>query len=192
VSDEPAFETFLPYGSSYAGGVRLAAGDTDHSGFFVELLTAPATYAQKRSVKLYDDTADANTFLHDNPLTQAFKPMPGSVRLAGTYLAVGVVNTSVYSYTGFPATIPDFPGSLTSEIWVPASAGKIRDLDVAVNLMHSFDGDLDVSLVHVPVSLTPFFLWQDVGGTNEGLRRPPERRIRDGHQRCEPTRSSTG
>jgi len=167
VSDEPAFETFLPYGSSYAGGVRLAAGDTDHSGFFAEVLTAPATYAQKRTVKLYDDTADTNAFLHDNPLTQAFKPMPGSVRLAGTYLAVGVVNTVTYVWPGFPATIADV-STLNTEFWVPSSAGKIRDLDVAINLMHSFDGDLDITLTHVSTG-TSLILWQDVGGTNEGF-----------------------
>jgi subtilisin-like proprotein convertase family protein len=167
VGDNPAFETFKPYGSGYGGGVRLAAADTDHSGFFAELVTAPATLAQKRSAKIYDDTADPGFLLHDNALDQAFKPMPTSVKLAGSYLAVGVVRTSVYTYPGSPQSIPD-SATLTSEFWVPASAGKIRDLDVFINLFHSFDGDLDVTLTQVATG-TAVVLFTDVGGSNEGF-----------------------
>jgi subtilisin-like proprotein convertase family protein len=167
VSDNPASETFLPYGSSYAGGVRLAAGDTDHSGFFAEVVTAPATYAQKRTAKIYDDSADLGSLLHDNPITQAFKPMPTMVKLAGSYLAVGVVRTIAYVNQSFPQTIADL-STLNSEFWIPPSAGKIRDLDFMVNLMHSFDGDLDLTLTHVSTGTT-MALWNDVGGTNEGF-----------------------
>src|SRR4029078_2755395 len=75
--------------------------------------------------------------------------------------------TMSYVHQGFPQTIADV-ATLTSEFWVPASAGKIRDLDFMVNLMHSFDGDLDVTLTHVSTG-TSLILWQDVGGTNEGF-----------------------
>src|SRR4029078_9069339 len=75
--------------------------------------------------------------------------------------------TMSYVHQGFPQTIADV-ATLTSEFWVPASAGKIRDLDFMVNLMHSFDGDLDVTLTHVSTG-TSVVLWQDVGGSNEGF-----------------------
>jgi len=167
VSDNPAFETFKPYGSGYGGGVRLAVADTDHSSFFGEVVTAPATLAQKRPLKIYDDNGDVGALLHDNPLDHSFKPMPTSVKLAGSYVAVAVVRTAAYAYAGNPQLIPDV-ATITSDLWVPASAGKVRDLDVFINLMHSFDGDLDVTLTRISTGTT-VALFNDVGGTNEGF-----------------------
>jgi subtilisin-like proprotein convertase family protein len=166
MSDDPEFESFFPYGASYAGGVRVAQGDTDGSSFFTEVLTEPGTGAGTRQLKIYDDTADAGAFLTDNPLADAFTAFPATVT-AGAFVAFGKVTNGVFTLSSFPQTIPDL-GVLNTSITVPKSAGLIRDLDVGINLFHSFDGDLDVTLTHVPTG-TSVILFQDVGGTNEGF-----------------------
>ena len=43
VSDDALFETYLAYAPGFTGGVRVAAGDTDGSGFNVEVLTGPGS-----------------------------------------------------------------------------------------------------------------------------------------------------
>jgi subtilisin-like proprotein convertase family protein len=51
---------------------------------------------------------------------------------------------------------------------VPAGAGRITDLDISLNIFHTFDGDLDVTLTHVPSGIS-VVLFTDVGGTDEGF-----------------------
>ncbi|HXJ65941.1 MAG TPA: FG-GAP-like repeat-containing protein [Actinomycetota bacterium] len=166
VSDDAEFESFFPYGAGYAGGVRVAAGDTDGSGFFSEVVTESATGAGTRSLKIYDDDADAGPFVSDNPRSSALPAFPPSVT-GGGYVDFGKVLFGVFTFTGFPQTIPDL-GTLTTTITVPRSAGAISDLDVSFAAFHSFDGDLDVKLTHLTTG-TSMFLFQDVGGTNEGF-----------------------
>lgn len=164
VSDNPQFDQIAsPYPGS-TKGARIAAGDTDNSGFFSELVTAPGQNTGTRPVTIYDDNADPGSLISDNPPTQSFSAFPGA---QGAYVAFGKVASGAYASSGFPQSIPDL-STVNSTINVPASAGKIQDLDVSVNLMHSFDGDLDVTLVHEPTSKS-VILWQDVGGTNEGF-----------------------
>jgi VCBS repeat protein/proprotein convertase P-domain-containing protein len=168
ISDNPAFESFYPYGSGYKGGVRVGAGDTDHSSFFVEVMTAPGTNAGSttKKLKIYDDDADANALVSDNPRDDQFVSMPSSVR-AGAFVALARVRTATFVMPGFPISIPD-SSTVVSDILVPVSAGRITDLDVSFNAFHSFDGDLDVVLTHVSTG-TGLFLFGDVGGTNEGF-----------------------
>jgi subtilisin-like proprotein convertase family protein len=164
VSDNPPFDQILgPYPGS-TKGARVAAGDTDNSGFFSELITAPGQNTGTNPVKVFDDTADAGSLISDEPPTQSFTAFPGA---QGAYVAFGKVMSNVYTSNSFPQAIPDL-STVTSTINVPGSAGTIRDLDVGVNIMHSFDGDLDLTLTHVPTSKT-VTLWQDVGGSNEGF-----------------------
>jgi subtilisin-like proprotein convertase family protein len=168
VGEDPLFESFFAFGSKWAKGVRPAAGDTDHSGFFVELVTAPGASTNKRKARILDDNAsDVDDKIGNNGSTQEFKLMPGSVKGAGTWVAFAGVFSAVYQFPGSPQGILD-TSTLTSEFSVPASAGKIRDLDVVLNIAHSFDGDLDVSLTHV-ASGTSLVLFNDVGGSNEGF-----------------------
>jgi subtilisin-like proprotein convertase family protein len=168
ISDNPAFESFYAYGSSYRGGVRVGAGDTDHSGFFVEVMTAPGTNAGSatKKLKVYDDDGDASNLLSDNPRDDSFVSMPSSVK-AGAFVTLARVRTSTYVMPGFPQSIPD-ASTLISDILVPVSAGRITDLDVSLNVFHSFDGDLDVTLTHLSTG-TGLLLFNDVGGTNEGF-----------------------
>jgi subtilisin-like proprotein convertase family protein len=84
---------------------------------------------------------------------------------AGAFVAFGKVTNGVFTFASFPQSIPDM-STLNTTITVPKSAGLIRDLDVALNIFHTFDGDLDVTLTHVPTG-TSVILFQDVGGTNE-------------------------
>jgi subtilisin-like proprotein convertase family protein len=164
VSDDPPFDQIAsPYPGS-TKGARTAAGDTDGSGFFSELVTAPGQNTGTNPVKIFDDNGDAGSKISDNPVTQSLTAFPGT---QGAYVAFGKVNSGVYTNGGFPQSIPD-ASTITSTIRVPGSAGAIADLDVGVNITHSFDGDLDVTLTHVPTTTT-VPLWNDVGGSNEGF-----------------------
>jgi Proprotein convertase P-domain len=166
VFDNPAFESFYPYGSGWNRGIRLAAGDTDHSGFFVEILTAPGALAGSKKVRIYDDSGDVGVLLHDNPVTQEFKAMPSSVK-GGAYVAVGRVFGGAYMSLETPRPIPDL-GSTTSDTFVPASAGRVRGLTVYLNIPHTFAEDLDVTLTHM-ASGTSVVLFTDVGSDANGF-----------------------
>jgi subtilisin-like proprotein convertase family protein len=164
VSDQlPSDQIASPYPGS-AKGARIAAGDTDHSGFFAELITAPGEKTGTNPVKIYDDTADAGAKLSDNAVTQSLTAFPGN---QGAYVAFARVPSNGFFLNSFPQTIADV-STLNTTINVPGSAGIVRDLDVTASIAHSFDGDLDVSLTHVPTG-TSVVLWQDVGGSNEGF-----------------------
>jgi subtilisin-like proprotein convertase family protein len=166
VSDNPPAESFFAYGSSWKKGIRVFAGDTDLSGTFVEVLTAPGTAAGSKPVKIYDDNGDVGVLVSDNPLDDSFVSMPGSVN-AGAYVTFARVRNATYARIGSPEGIAD-AATLVSEIVVPPSGGIIRDLDVSLNIAHTFDGDLDVTLVHVPTGIG-VELFTDVGGTDEGF-----------------------
>ena len=51
---------------------------------------------------------------------------------------------------------------------VPASAGLVRKLTVFVAIEHGYDGDIDISLTHVPSGRT-LELWSDVGSVADGF-----------------------
>ncbi len=167
VSDEASFEQFYAFGSKWAKGVRIAAGDTDHSSFFVEVLTAPGGSSSAQKTRVRDDSADVGSKISDNAPKTQFKAMPSSVKLPGTWVAFAVVRTSVYTLSGFPVALAE-NATTTIEFSVPASAGRIRDLDVGLNIFHTFNGDLDVTMTHVPSGVS-LVLFTDVGGTDEGF-----------------------
>ena len=156
---------FDAIGKPYTRGTaRLAAADTDHSGTFVELLTAPAV--GPRAIRIYDDNGDVGSLVSDNPNDDQFNAFPGNA--GGVYVAVArIVSVVDYSDATTPRGIPDL-GTVEGVIHVPASAGIIRDLDVTMNVAHTFDGDLDVTLVHGATGLTQG-LFTDIGGTDSGL-----------------------
>jgi subtilisin-like proprotein convertase family protein len=162
VSDSPPPESFLAYPTTMIGGVRVAAGDTDDSGTFVEVVTGGGAGSGGK-VTIRDDTGDAGTLLSDNPATDAFSAFASG----GSFVAFGKFRAATYSYAGQAQTIPD-QGTLTSKIFVPAGGGIVRDLDLDLSLMHTFTGDLDVTLTHVS-SGTSVVLFTDIGGTDEGL-----------------------
>lgn len=166
VSDSGPFDQFFPYGAAFAGGVRVAAGDTDASGTFVEVITAAGKEAGSRPVKIWDDDADPGTFISDNPRDDEFTGMPANVT-AGAFVAFAKVQTGTFPYDGSPVPIPD-SGTTSADIRVPKSAGLLRDLNVFLGISHSFDGDLDVTLTHIK-SGTVVTLFTDVGGTDEGF-----------------------
>lgn len=163
VSNNALFDSFMAYPASFTGGVRVAAGDTDDSGTFVEVLTIPGPGRAPHLV-IHDDTSDPGVFLSDNAPTQDFLTGTGP---NGAFIAFGKVRTETVASTGFPKVIPD-ADTMTSTIHVAASAGIIHDLDISLSIFHSFDSDLDVTLTHVP-SGKSVTLFHDVGGSNEGF-----------------------
>jgi subtilisin-like proprotein convertase family protein len=165
VSDNPTFDEFLAYSAAFSGGVRVAVGDTDQSGFFVEVVTI-AGPGGTAHVRIFDDNGDAGSALSDNPTSDeflAYNPAWGG----GGFVAVANYLGNAFSFPSFPMTIPD-NSTLNVEMCLPAGSGIIRDLDVGLDIFHSFDGDLDVSLTHINTG-TSMILFNDVGGSNEGF-----------------------
>jgi subtilisin-like proprotein convertase family protein len=145
VSDNPVFDQLPPpYGATFANGVRVAAGDTDHSGLFVEVVTAPGSDAGSKPVKIYDDDGDPGSLLSDSPVDDQFSAFPGT---AGVFVAVASTLVAVYADIHTPLPLPDLT-TTTTTIQVPRSAGIIRDVDVFLGISHTNDADLDASLKH--------------------------------------------
>jgi subtilisin-like proprotein convertase family protein len=167
VSDQPAFDELAPpYGAAYTGGVRVAAGDTDHSGALFEVVTAPGSGAGTKPVKIYDDDLDPGGLISDNPLDDQFTAFPGA---AGVYVAVARTSVAVYTDADTPILLPDAT-TTTATIQVPRSAGIIRDLDVFLGISHTFDADLDVTLTHTSGTGTQTVeLFTDVGNNDDGF-----------------------
>lgn len=165
VSDNAPFDQFLAYDPSFTGGVRVAAGDTDNSGFFAEVLTAAGPGGGPH-VQIFDDNGDAGNLLSDNPVDDQFFAFDPSYS-GGIFTAFGKVNSATYAFKDPPQTIADM-ATLNSTIYVPAGAGLIRDLDINLDIFHSFDGDLKVTLTHVSSGVS-IILFNGVGGTNEGF-----------------------
>src|SRR5262249_32665214 len=53
-----------------------------------------------------------------------------------------------------PTFSPSRSPTTVSSIFVGAGAGLIRDLDVSLNIAHTHDPDLDVTLTHVPSGIS--------------------------------------
>ena len=153
------------------GTARLALGDTDHSGTFTELITGPSDGPRPVQV-FYDDNADTGALISDNPLDDSFDAFTGN---SGVHVGFArVVPPVAYDYPGQPQFI-DGLSTVNSTLNVPASGGIIRDLDVTLNVAHTFVGDLDVTLTHVPT------LWAGACGSRTrptGARSPPVRHDR--------------
>jgi subtilisin-like proprotein convertase family protein len=165
VSDNALFDEFLAYDAAFTGGVRVAVGDTDNSGFLAEVITGTGPGGGPHT-KIYDDTGDPGALVSDNAPTDQFFAFPAGYT-AGEFLAFGKVTAGTYAYPGQAQSIPDL-STLNSTFTVPAGAGKIVDLDISMNIFHSFDGDLDVTLTHVSTGTT-VALFNDVGASNEGF-----------------------
>lgn len=164
VGADPIFDTLLPASKGFASGARVAAGDTDDSGTFVEVIASPAAGSGAK-VKIFDDTNDAGSLLSDNPVSSefdAFAKLSG-----GLNLAFGKVRTANFAFSGQPQSIPE-NATLNSSLFVPAGSGIVRDVDINLNIGHTFNGDLDVTLTHVASGIS-LVLFTDIGGTDEGL-----------------------
>ncbi|MFL5327481.1 MAG: proprotein convertase P-domain-containing protein [Gemmataceae bacterium] len=163
VADDALFDQFFAYDATFTGGVRVAAGDTDGSGSLVEVIVAPGP-GGGQPVKTFDDNGDAGNLLSDNaPITQlAADPILAN----GAFAAFGRVLRGTFA-NGTVQGIPDV-STINSSIFVPAGAGLVRDLDVNLSIIHSFDGDLDITLTHVATGKS-IVLFNDVGASNEGF-----------------------
>jgi subtilisin-like proprotein convertase family protein len=164
VGDDPPFDSFQAYVPAFTGGVRVAAGDTDNSGSLVEVITGAGTGGNRLTIR--DDKGDPGALLSDEPPVDGFEVFASGYK-SGLFVAFGKVQNEIDAFSSFPQTIAD-SATLNTSIFVPQGAGKIVDLDVNIALFHSFDGDLDVTLTHVPTG-TSVILFQDVGSSNEGF-----------------------
>jgi subtilisin-like proprotein convertase family protein len=164
VAGDGAFQTLAAYEQS-KGGVRVAAGDTDGSGVFVELLTGPGKGPEAR-LQIFDDTADSGFALDAVPFDEA---LPFGEHKKGIFVAIGRVRDATYyaDYDVVPVGIPD-AATVVTPIFVPPGAGVVRSVEVFLAIQHTFNGDLDATLTHVP-SGTSVALFTDVGGTDEGM-----------------------
>jgi subtilisin-like proprotein convertase family protein len=164
-SNDAQFDEVPAYDKSLGGGVRVAAFDSDHSGIFAELVTVPGK-SYEPTLKIFDDDGDGDTLLSNNPQDDEFAAFDEKTR-KGLFVAGARPGPGRYASTATPQFIVD-QATLVSSIFVPPSADVVRDLEVFLGIAHTFDGDLDVSLTHVP-SGTSVTLFTDVGGTDEGM-----------------------
>jgi subtilisin-like proprotein convertase family protein len=164
VAGDGVFQTLAAYEQS-KGGVRVAAGDTDGSGVFVELLTGPGK-GPEAELRIFDDSVDAGFELDAAPFDQA-DPFGGLKK--GMFLTTGRLREATYYADSdvVPVGIQD-AATIVTPIFVPAGAGFVREVEVFLAIQHTFDADLDVTLTHVP-SGTSVVLFTDVGGTDEGM-----------------------
>jgi subtilisin-like proprotein convertase family protein len=166
VGDDPIFDTLTPTLLGFRAGANVAAGDTDNSGTFVEVLVAPAG-GRGGTVKIFDDNADMGALVSDNDPDDQLAAFLAT-HSGGIQVAFGKVRIEAFGSTSnLPPTIPD-QGTLDTSIFVPTSAGIVRDLDLTLSISHSFVGDLDVTLTHMPSGVS-VALFTDIGGTDEGL-----------------------
>jgi subtilisin-like proprotein convertase family protein len=56
-----------------------------------------------------------------------------------------------------------------SSITVPPTSTRVQDVNVIVDITHTFNSDLEVSLKHVPSDKTAE-LWTDIGGSGDNVR----------------------
>jgi len=172
VSDDAPLEQLPPpYGPTFSSGVRVAAGDAHRLTLFdEEVITAPGANAGSKSVQIYDDDGDPGSLLFDNPTVNQLTGFPGDF---GEFVAFASVFEAVYSSADTPLVIPDNGQAgdpLTSVIHVPPSAGVIRNLEVSLNISHTFDRDLTVRLEHDSnVNGATLLLFENVGHNDHGF-----------------------
>jgi subtilisin-like proprotein convertase family protein len=164
-SNDVQFDEIPAYDKSLGGGVRVAAFDSDHSGVFMELVTVPGK-SYEPVVKVFDDDGDGDTLLSNNPQDDEFVAFDVKTR-KGLFVAGARPAPVRYASASTPGFIVD-QATLVSSVFLPPSADVVRDLDVFLSIAHTFNGDLDVTLTHVPTG-TAVALFSDVGGTDEGM-----------------------
>lgn len=164
-SDDALFDQFFPYPANFFGGVRLAAGDTNNTGGNVEVITVPGPGGGS-DLRIFGDNGDSGRLFSDNPLEDQRFVFPGN-NTAGFFVATGIAFRSQFNSPPGTPNIPD-NGTLNSSIFVPSSAGIVRDLDVRLFIDHTFNEDLDVVLRHIP-SGRAAFLFSDIGGSGDGI-----------------------
>ncbi len=122
LANDGIFDSFFPYGSGWAKGVRLAGGDTDLDFTGDEVITAPGASTGSEQVKIYDDDGDGGVLISDNPVDHAFTGLPGA---GGAYVAFGNVTNATYAFTSGPFALAD-NGTTTPLMVVPKARGRSR------------------------------------------------------------------
>jgi subtilisin-like proprotein convertase family protein len=163
--DEPVLQDFRPYGRQYSGGVRLAAGDARRTGL-ADILSVPG---KKTSPTLQIQGAGGSGGVTTFSQISTFSGRRGAFVAFGTL----VETLTLTSTNGSPIAIPDAtvqPG-VRSIITVPGFARRVREVELVIHITHTFNADLDVSLVHhLPTHRRNLVLFQDDNGGGDGMR----------------------
>jgi hypothetical protein len=169
VSDDPVFESFLAYPRSFRGGVRVALGDTDPGPASSDKLLIGPGPGRALPVQIRQDSADVGRYLGDNPPGDSFLPL-GAGFSRGFFVAFGEVTRDAFVSAAPPRPIID-GATTTSSIFVPPSAGVVRDLNVSLNISHPYVDALVVTLSHFNSDGSSFHisLFTNVGGLGNGF-----------------------
>jgi subtilisin-like proprotein convertase family protein len=138
-------------------------------------LRANGTAALNFKVKVTESGITANLQVRGT----ARKQPDGDIGAKGTLksLTPGLtVSSSSFRVERFTASlgstliepIPD-NGTIDQSLFVADTAGTLRDIDVFLDIAHNFNGDLDVTLTHVP-SGRSVVLTSDNGASDNGFR----------------------
>src|SRR5262249_38243920 len=158
------FDSYYAYAPGFTGGVRVAAGDADATGFFTEVLTGPGAPGGSHVV-VFGDDSDAGAQLGDNPPVDQFVAYPPGYS-AGVFVAFGKLRTASYAAAESTPLVDE--AIAFSFITVPAGAGLIRDLDVSLAIDHVTNSDLFVRLTHL-ASGVQVILFSHVGHDDNGI-----------------------
>jgi subtilisin-like proprotein convertase family protein len=159
VGDNPEFDTVVASPRPVAGGLRLALGDTDNSGIFVEAIVSSGG-GRVLPIQIFDDNNDAAALLSDNPPEDSFAAFPAGATVNVAFGKVG----SVAFASGNPVFLSD-SATVNASIFVPANAGIIRDLDLRLSITHTHNPDLDVTLTHLASGIS-VVLFTDIPATS--------------------------
>jgi subtilisin-like proprotein convertase family protein len=77
------------------------------------------------------------------------------------------ISQTTYPSTDTPIPIPDYPAPAVTSSIVVSSTGAVSDVNVTINISHTFDGDLDIFLIGP--NGTRVELTTDNGGTGENF-----------------------
>lgn len=168
-------DRFLAYGRNFTGGVRVASADYNLTGSLHEVVTGPGPSGAPHINVFWDDPTDTGDLYSDNAVYEHGLVFSTSY-LDGVFVAHGQYTLAAFG-ADFDLAIPDNgqAAGLRAIIQIPDLGIWIKDLDVFLNIRHTHNADLDVTLSHVFTSGGIQFdnqitLFTDVGGSGDGFR----------------------
>lgn len=143
------------------GGVTLPSGPQAYGALVAggPVVNQPFTFTVDPSLAC-GGTVVATLQLQDGPNNL------GTVSFPLTVGALGALATNTYASGNVSTPIPDL-GTVDVPVSVP-NTGSITDVNVKVRLNHTFDGDLDIKLVHPDGTVIPLSNRRGGSGDNFG------------------------
>jgi len=139
--------------NSGTAATTVTAITSSNAAFTVQAPALPVTIAAGGTATFTVRFTPTNTTAQTGTISVASNAAGSPLTIAVTGTGASATPPNTYPSTDTPLPIPDatgtpsVPGSVTSTIVVPATAtGQIADLDVSLNITHTWVGDLIVSL----------------------------------------------